>query len=188
MSDTPDTTTRMATRSRNATAHPGLVDASSKRTYGEKTRKEVAEERKQKMLQKKQDAIRTIGDIEKRMAANDMVDVTPGPRTNRRQYQHTQSFSYIPLTKGAETDHAKHAAAIDTDVSENELPKKKAKPGKVSLRDSVKLYIEQENPDNDGRKRKNIGNKGQQDGSVDIESDLDNEESVSKGHTGRAKC
>jgi hypothetical protein len=87
MSDPPDTTARMATRSRNATAHPGLVDASSKRTYGEKSKKEMAEERKKAKLQKKQDAIRTIGDVEKRMADDQMVDVTPGPRAtgNRRR-------------------------------------------------------------------------------------------------------
>jgi hypothetical protein len=43
-----------------------------------------------------------------------------------------------------ETDHTRHTAAINTDVSENKLPMKRPKPGKVSLRDLVKLYIEQE--------------------------------------------
>jgi hypothetical protein len=56
---------------------------------------------------------------------------------------------------------------------------KRPKPGKVSLRDSVKLYIEQERGGEaavDGRKRKNISNKGR----ANINSDLDDEEMVSK--------
>jgi hypothetical protein len=87
MSDPRDTTARMATHSCNATAHPGLVDTSLKQTYGEKSMKEMAEEWKKAKLQKKQDAICKISEVEKRMADDQMVDVTPGPRATGNRHQ-----------------------------------------------------------------------------------------------------
>lgn len=54
----------MATRSRNATSHPGLVDARTKRIRGEKTKKEIAEEKKKQKAQQKEDAVHKIANIE----------------------------------------------------------------------------------------------------------------------------
>lgn len=76
----------MTTRARNVDAHPGLVDAPEPRApQGGVTKKKAAEERKKAKLQKQQDAIRTIGEVEKRMAEDAMVDTTPGPRASKRR-------------------------------------------------------------------------------------------------------
>ena len=64
MSEIPSRTAHMATRSRNATSHPGLVDARQKRIRGEKTKKEIAEEKKKQKAQQKEDAVHKIANIE----------------------------------------------------------------------------------------------------------------------------
>jgi hypothetical protein len=143
----------------------------------------MAEDRKKEKDQKKQDAIRKIGEVEKKMADNEMIDVTPGPRAQTRRLRRTKTFARLPCTEGSEgpgdadTDGPNDIAAKDSDISENEPPKKKTKPVKVSIRDSVNQYVEKER----GEKAK----KGRQEGGTslvpaDIRSDADDEEVVSR--------
>lgn len=98
-SDVPATTQRMTTRARNAHAHPGLPDAPEVRApKGGVTKKQLAERKKEEKRQKTQHAIRRIGEVEKRMADNEMVDVTPGPRaSNRYQTGPLPRTSYTQL-------------------------------------------------------------------------------------------
>ncbi|KAI0245668.1 hypothetical protein BJV78DRAFT_1287355 [Lactifluus subvellereus] len=124
----------VATRPRNATVHPGLIDAPLKRTHGEKTKKEQAEEKKKQK-------------VEKREAAATISQPSRG-------LQCTRGYLQIPLMKeisdneGGEgddgEDNTKLTASIDTETSEPEPPRKKVKAAKVSLRDSVKLQIEKD--------------------------------------------
>jgi hypothetical protein len=148
----------VATRPRNATVHPGLIDAPLKRTRGEKTKKEQAEEKKKQKVEKREAAVRRIADVERRMADDEMVDITPGRQATisqpSRGLQRTRGYLQIPLTKeisdneGGEgddgEDNTKLTASIDTETSEPEPPRKKVKAAKVSLRDSVKLQIEKD--------------------------------------------
>lgn len=187
-------TRRMTTRSRNATAHPGLVDASSKRTAGDKSKKEAARQRKKDKAQKREAAVRVLGDVEKRMADDDMVDVTPGRQANRRktsEFQRTKKFAHLLLTEDTETLSSDDAEGTDDsntdniDVSENEPPKKISQPGKVSVRDSVKQYIEQEHGEKAKNDRgRNTKGKGRQesDSDNDTENDQVDVEMVSKRH------
>ena len=154
--DVPTTTRHMATRSRNADAHPGLVDAPELQApRGGVTKKKIAEQRKKAKLQKEKDAIRSIGEAEKKMAEDTMVDMTPGPRASTRRQTGSFLNNYPFMQLPPETDTldsddfegtniARHMAPVDTEASENKLPKKKTKPKKTKIRDSVKEYIEQD--------------------------------------------
>jgi hypothetical protein len=150
---------RMTTRSTNATAHPGLVVATAKRTQDGKTKKELAKEKKQAKEEKKKASIRTVASLERRMAeADDAFDVTPKPQgTNKRQLQRTRSYAQLPLTlespnnsfespnnsgseaagngmhDGTETDH--------NTTEEEAPPKKKAKSG---FRDAIRMHLDGE--------------------------------------------
>ena len=98
--DVPTTTRHMATHSRNADAHPGLVDTPEPwAPQGGVTKKKIAEQRKKAKLQKEKDAIRSIGEAEKKMAEDAMVDMTPGPQASTRRQ--TGSFlNNYPFTSG----------------------------------------------------------------------------------------
>jgi hypothetical protein len=181
MSDVP-ATTRMTTRPRNGTVHPGLVDASRKTLQGGVSKKRAAKETKAEKLQKKQDAIRMIGEVEKRMADEEMVTETPGLRVRKcqtGQLPRTYSFEWLPLAEDTETldsddedtNNARHVAAVDTELSEIEPPKKKSK--KDSVCGGVKQYIEQEHGENAkvDRRHRNIVAKDKM--ITVIESDLE---------------
>lgn len=203
MSDAPAPTTgRMATRSCNADAHPGLIDSSMKRARGEKTKKQVAEERKKEKAQKKQNAIRRIGDVEKKIGDSQMIDATPGPRPLRR----TKTFAQLPYTDDTncdtgnndplpdatmDIDDPRPEDATDTDNSDDGPPMKKAKPAKASIRDSVHSYVMQERSEkvNNYRLGKHgtmVNTKGRQPGTTSsvhtsVKGNWNNEDMVSSG-------
>ena len=196
MSEIPSHTAHMAMRSRNATSHPGLVDARPKRIRGEKTKKEIAEEKKKQKAQQKEDAVHKIANIEQRIADDDSLDVTPGPRAAKgqasRKLQRTKSYMNIPLTEeipdigdngvedNDEEDDTGDTAPIDGDTSEVEPPKKKVKPTKASIRDAVNTYIEKEHGEKpDGGANKDQRDKGWLSGKS-LWDFADDEEMVSK--------
>ncbi|KAH8999403.1 hypothetical protein EDB92DRAFT_1813148 [Lactarius akahatsu] len=138
MSDTL-ATTRVATCSSNATTHPGLVDATPKQKYGEKSKKQQAKEWKEEEARKKKDVICKIGDIEERMAENKMLLLTKD----------------TDIMDPKDIEGTDDKVATDTNALEKP-PKKKAKPDKVPLHDSISQEIDDPLSVAKGQKRKQI--------------------------------
>ena len=131
------------------------------------------DEEKKAKLQKEKDAICSIGEAEKKMAEDTMVNMTSGPQASMRHQTGSFLDNYPFMQLPPETDTldsndfegtniARHVAPINTEASENELPKKKTKPKKTKIHDSVKEFIEQdpgEKADED-QGHKSTGTKG----------------------------
>jgi hypothetical protein len=146
-------TIRMATRSANATAHPGLVVVSTKRTRDDgKTKKEVAKEKKQAKEEKQKVAVRKVASLEKRMAEEEgAANITPKPRgTNNNQLRRTFSYAQIPLTDEnvSDSDYSANDADgrgtqdgdTEPNTTDKEAPPKKKK--KSAFRDAVRQYLD----------------------------------------------
>ena len=141
----------MATRSGNASAHPGLVVAPMERTQDDrKLKKEVVKEKKQ-AKEKQRAAIHKVVSLEKCMVEEeDATDITPKPQgKNGNQLRHTISYAQIPLTNENVLDSnysandADGGGMQDGDTEPNmtdkeALPKKK----KSAFRDAVQQYLD----------------------------------------------
>jgi hypothetical protein len=162
----PNPPSRMTTCTRNATAHPGLVDVDPKQPRGNgKGKKAAAAEKRQEKQDRREAAVHKIASIEQHMAAEDALDITPGPRAAdarapRKRSQATSRRSQKPLPvsdknvsdsemdvdKPESVKHKKKGRETHTDVEENTTdhdtpPKKKARQAKPKIRDSIKSYI-----------------------------------------------
>ncbi|OAX31528.1 hypothetical protein K503DRAFT_805997 [Rhizopogon vinicolor AM-OR11-026] len=162
----PNPPSRMTTRTRNATAHPGLVDVDPKQPQGNgKGKKAAAAEKRQEKKDRREAAVHKIASIEQHMAAKDALDITPGPqaadaRAPRKRSQATSRRSQKPLPvsdknvsdsemdvdKPESVKHKKKGRETHTDVEENTTdhdtpPKKKARQAKPKIHDSIKSYI-----------------------------------------------
>lgn len=163
----------METRSRNANVHPGLVDAKAKRVRSDgPTQKEVAAQKKVDKKVKHDNAVSTIAVLENQMAKDAVNDETPRAKPARvasRQLGRTESYVNIPLTMdddvvddsedNMDVDVADNhtqgpAASTDRNFSDDDAssepeapPKKKRRPVKTSIRDSIKDFIDKDKKD-----------------------------------------
>ena len=155
MSD--NTPTRMETRAGNATAHPGLVMSSRKRTRDDgKTKKDAAREREQAKEEKQKAKVLKIARLEQRMAKDEeTVSITPKPQsTNDRKLRRTRCYAQIPLTRetvpdsndsGSNDDgEDMHEGDTEPNTTDHEAPPKK-KSKKIGFRDAVRKYLQEEN-------------------------------------------
>jgi len=148
-------TIRMATRSGNASAHPGLVVAPMKRTRDDgKSKKEIAKEKKQVKEEKQRAAVRKVASLEKRMVEEeDAANIMPKPRgKNGNQLRRTIGYAQIPLTDENISDSNYSANDADgggtqdgdtePNTTDKEAPPKKKKKKKTAFRDAVRQYLD----------------------------------------------
>lgn len=152
-------TTRMHTRSKNANAHPGLVNVSTvaKRVRdGLMTKKAIAAEKKVAAKEKRDDAVLKIAGIERRNVEQEALDETPRANTTSHQLGRTTTYKVLPPTSDEnsssemdidvplESTNNREVECGDTDnsrSSDNAPPKKKAKR-KHGIRDSIKDLVD----------------------------------------------
>ena len=149
----------MATRSGNTTAHPGLVDVVGKQSWEDgKTRKDLANEKKEAKEEKQKATIHKVASLEEHMTEVDASNIMPKPQgMNKRQLQHTYSYSKLLFTienipgyddseseavgkvvhGGTETEHV----MTEEELEKEAPPKKKKKPG---FHNAIRMYLDDE--------------------------------------------
>jgi hypothetical protein len=159
----------MKTRTGNATAHPGLValTGAMKRTQapGEKTKKDIANEKKRAKKDKHKSNVHKVAKIEKHIAADEkLANVTPKSQgTSRHKLQRTCSYAQLPLTSesASDLDNARsgdgRAGMLQEETEADTMshkddeanmtdskapPKKKTKRG---FHNDVQMYLDKEN-------------------------------------------
>jgi hypothetical protein len=167
MPSKPSSSSRIATRAKNANAHPGEheVPKRKRRTKAqiEEDRKKAAE-KKQAQLEKREAGLRKIAELEARLEAAEANEATPRPNfcpirptaLHRREtpllveIEDTDETDAPPVVEESEGGGTmdeyqlpSETALTATETEEEQPPKKKskdAKPGKRSVRDAVRAY------------------------------------------------
>jgi len=164
MLSNPSSSSRIATRAKNANVHPGQheVPKRKRRTKAQITEdKKKAAEKKQAQLEKREAGLQKIAELEAQLEAAEVNEATPRPnfrkvrpaKLHRREtmlqieIEDTDESDAPPVAEESEGGRTvdeyqlpSETALTATETEEDQPPKKKPKDKKRSLRDAIRAY------------------------------------------------